>query len=123
MYGDETVQLVRNNLVHNLSWSDVEVLEKSTFDDGLALQVIRAQPSNEVSQDDAQDRNADGFEYIVPIEMSQHLASWLTVKMMEDIFVKMLPLGTKRFIMAVVSDDGTVMFYYVYEGVHKPRRN
>ena len=120
---DELVILVRRNLVHCQLWTEVELSDSKMQWEDQTLKVLSGKPSLKVSQDDASLGNADQKEYILPVELSQYRDGFLTVECIDKVFNKLCPVGTKRIILAIVNDDGTIVFYYVYEGLRKPRKN
>jgi len=65
------------------------------------------------------------IEWVVPM----HLSEKLTLKQLAEVFDSVElsePLAEgrcKRLLMAIVHDDSTVVYYFVHDGIVKPRQN
>lgn len=112
MHNNHIVKLVRNNLVHQQLWNDVQEIKLSEID----LWVMRGMPPHKLSNDDP----SLEAEYILPVELSQYNPGELTLKIMSQIFAE---LGCKRITLGIANDDGTVVYYFIYKGLHKPKKN
>ncbi|AAS52055.1 ADR135Wp [Eremothecium gossypii ATCC 10895] len=104
--------LVRNNLVHYQQWSDVEVVPLRD------REALRGRPAQKLSNDDEE----IGVEYVLPVELSQYRSSGVTLEALDKVFSQ-LPASCKRVVLAISSDDGTVVYYTVYQGLQRPRKN
>ena len=103
---------VRTNLVHYNLWQDVELHDMEGWT------VIRGTPSTKLDS-----RDADGVpEWVVARTMSDpelsvgEIATWFN-----DIEKK--HPRPARVTVGIEQDDGTVVYYFVHEGVVKPRQN
>ncbi|EDO15887.1 hypothetical protein Kpol_1019p7 [Vanderwaltozyma polyspora DSM 70294] len=117
---NETLKLVRNNLVHNLLWKEVEICDETISFEGEVLQLIVGRPVHD--GEDIHETKV-GKEYVLPVEMSQYQDGYLTLECIDQVFSKLCPSEVERIILAIANDDGTVVFYYIYKGLHKPRKN
>ncbi|CAR21541.1 Sen15p [Lachancea thermotolerans CBS 6340] len=112
MDNQHIIKLVRNNLVHQQLWDDVEEAKLEDTD----AWVLRGLPPHKLSNDDPQ----LDHEWILPIELSQYKPGKLTLELMDKIFSE---LKCRRVTLGIVNDDGTVVYYFIYKGLHKPKRN
>ncbi|CCC71630.1 hypothetical protein NCAS_0H03200 [Naumovozyma castellii] len=121
----ELEELVKNNLLHFQLWSNVQVQNEYIPWKGMELRLLTGKPSQKLSNDD-ENLGTDGTlmtEYILPINMSQYKTEFITIQCLDMIFEKLCPEYVKRLVLAIVSDDGTTVFYFAYKGIHKPKRN
>lgn len=128
--------MVRDSLVHFHSWTDVRLGEKSLKWEGSDIRLLSGTPPHRLSNDD-NDTTAPGsssggvesnntesaLEYILPVSMTQYKNEHITLECMDLIFEKLCDATTKRLVMAIINDDGTIVFYFIYKGIHKPRKN
>lgn len=119
---------VRQNLVHFHQWNTVELTPNSLpWKNDRLIQVLTGRPPNKLSNDD-QEQEVDGrkipqIEYILPVEMSQYKEGYLTIECMDQVFEKLCPSDLNRILLAIVNDDGTVLYYFAHKGIYKPKRN
>ncbi|OBA22394.1 hypothetical protein METBIDRAFT_39931 [Metschnikowia bicuspidata var. bicuspidata NRRL YB-4993] len=103
---------VEKNLVHYNLWTDVRVFRK---DDRFA--VLQGQPPSKLAENDAMQP-----EWVVPKSMNDVKCSMAEIAAWFD-YVATISERPKRVTMAIVQDDGTVVYYFVHDGVTAPRQN
>lgn len=116
------VQLVRNNLLYYQLWTNVCVNAEQLNWRGQIFQVITGRPSHKLSNDAAAGGDTK-LECVLPVEMCDYKNSDFTLECLDQVFTKLCNKDCKRLTLAIVNNDGTVMFYFVYKGIHKPKRN
>lgn len=110
---------VKTNLSHYNLWTDVR--EHSIKD--LSLEILSGIPPSKLDSNDIENQR----EWIIPKLMS-HKAN-LTLKEINSWFVSISNLvesnnsRPKRVTIGLVNDDGTVVYYFIHDGVVKPRQN
>ncbi|AGO11900.1 AaceriADR135Wp [[Ashbya] aceris (nom. inval.)] len=109
---EDLTALVRNNLVHYQQWSGVEVVPLGD------REALCGRPAQKLSNDD----DEIGVEYVLPLQLSQYRSSGVTLEALDKVF-NQLPASCKRVVLAISSDDGTVVYYTVYQGLRRPRKN
>ena len=114
------IGLVRDNLAYCQFWADLCVCERTLAWRDQTLRLISGRPSQKLSHDDEEEIET---EYVLPVEMSQYRKGYVTLECLDKVFGQLCPATARRLTLAIVSDDGTVAFYYVYRGLHKPKRN
>ncbi|CCE90847.1 Sen15p TDEL_0B07180 [Torulaspora delbrueckii] len=114
------VTLVRNNLAHYQLWADVVISDRTMAWRDQTLCLITGRPTQKLSHDD---EDEIATEYVLPVEMSQYKGGYVTLECLDKVFDQLCPTTAKRLTLAIVNDDGTVAFYFVYKGLHKPKRN
>ncbi|CCH59893.1 hypothetical protein TBLA_0C00770 [Henningerozyma blattae CBS 6284] len=102
---DEKLELVRNNLVHYQQWEDVRVSPASFQWEGENIQLIIGKPSN-----------SEREECVLPVEYSQYQESLLTTNLIDATFTNLVSEEFERIVLAIIGDDGTVVFYYITRG-------
>ncbi|CCK71454.1 Sen15p KNAG_0H00380 [Huiozyma naganishii CBS 8797] len=115
-------ELVEKSLIHLQLWKDVVVEDKLVVWKGVPVRLLTGCPPHVLSHDE---KPADGIgrEYILPVNMTQYKEEQVTLAFLDIVFSELCAKDTKRIILAIVNTDGTVVFYFVYNGVHKPKRN
>lgn len=106
----DLAKVVQTNLVHYNLWADVEVVQLG------ALVALRGSAPN------ALPGATTNFEYVVPVAMASGKTSMAE---MDSWFAALGQYATRppRVVLALVNDDGTVVYYFVSDGVSKPRQN
>ncbi|AMD20889.1 HDR147Wp [Eremothecium sinecaudum] len=110
---DGLVRLVRDNLVYYHLWTNVKALPIR------AGHVLGGLPPSQLSNDDSEITT----EYVYPVQLKQYKSGNLTLQLLDEIFVDLQDVSCKRIILGIVNDDGTVVYYTVYKGLHKPKKN
>ncbi|QLL34204.1 hypothetical protein HG536_0G00610 [Torulaspora globosa] len=119
--GDGTiVRLVRDNLAYCQFWTELCVCDRTLAWRDQTLHLISGRPTQKLSHDGDEEIHT---EYVLPVEMSQYKKGYVTLECLDKVFCQMCPPSASRLTLAIVSNDGTVAFYYVYKGLHKPKRN
>lgn len=100
------------NLVHYNLWHDVNFHKL----DG--VQILSGIPPNHLVEHDLDNQ----VEWVVPQTMDTPSVSMDTIG---EWFDKVAEHSNrpKRITMAIVNDDGTIVYYFVHDGVIKPRQN
>lgn len=111
--------LVRENLAYFQFWTEVKLEERSLTWRGTQLRLVSGIPPNKLSNDDPEIQR----EYILPVNMTQYKEEFITLECLDLIFEQLCGSETKRIIFGIVNSDGTVVFYLVYKGLHKPKKN
>ncbi|CEP62791.1 Sen15p LALA0_S06e03928g [Lachancea lanzarotensis] len=108
-------ELVTSNLTHQQLWDAVKAhkLSNSVNSD---IWVVNGCPPHKLSNDDVELTN----EWILPVELQQYDRGSLTLELADQIFAE---LRCRRIILGIVNDDGTVVYYFMYKGLHKPKKN
>ncbi|BAO41475.1 tRNA-splicing endonuclease subunit SEN15 [Kluyveromyces marxianus] len=109
---------VYKNLLYQQLWTEVEVKRYGEVD------IVCGKPSHRLTNDDADDEDMllEGKEYVYPLQMHQYKGSGLTIEVLGRLFSQ-LPEKLKRLTLGIVNDDGTIVYYFVYKGVRKPKKN
>ncbi|EGW34976.1 uncharacterized protein SPAPADRAFT_58100 [Spathaspora passalidarum NRRL Y-27907] len=103
---------VKINLTHYNQWSDVVIHAVSN-----ELFAISGKPPQKLD-----DKEID-VEWIVPKTNSN---SKLSVDEINQWFKRIAEIHgnpPQRIAIAVVNDDGTIVYYFIHEGIVKPRQN
>lgn len=130
LVGDERNALenmVLTNLEHFHLWNDIQKEKKTLNWRKSQLKLLSGLPPHPLSNDN-HDSDADSNEnilreYILPVNMTQYKEEFITLECLDLIFDKLCPAKVKRIILAIVNTDGTTVFYFVYKGIHKPKKN
>ncbi|CAI4049506.1 hypothetical protein SUVZ_13G1940 [Saccharomyces uvarum] len=125
----DIISLVKNNLLYFQMWTEVELLQDVLPWKGNNLNLLKGRPPHKLSND-AEDTGGDKGpspiqqpEFILPINMSQYKENFLTLECLSRIFTQLGDSTTERILLAIINDDGTIVYYFVYKGVRKPKRN
>lgn len=107
-------QVKQNLLFHNL-WTQVTEIELSQD------VLIRGKPKEKLLNDET-NQDESTFEIVLPIRLSSELTMQrlhLIFKELEDLQQK----RPKRILVGIVNDDSTVVYYFIHDGVYKPKKN
>lgn len=115
-------RMVRDNLLLFQLWKDVTILEKSIIFNSKKITLVTGIPPNRLSNDDIENETIER-EYLLPVSMTQYKEEYITMECLDRVFKELCPEGTSRIILAIVNTDGTIVFYFIYNGLHKPRKN
>ncbi|CAI4048109.1 Sen15p SKDI_13G1890 [Saccharomyces kudriavzevii IFO 1802] len=124
----DIISLVKNNLLFFQMWTEVEILQEVISWKENKLNLLRGRPPHKLSNDtDAEDDESpvptQPLEFILPINMSQYKEYFLTLECLTKIFAQLSNPSTERILLAIINDDGTIVYYFIYKGVRKPKRN
>lgn len=111
--------LVKDNLSYFQYWTDVQLEDKILPWKGTDLRLVSGIPPNKLSNDDPEIQK----EYILPVNMTQHKEEFITLECLDLVFEKLCDKDTKRIILGIVNSDGTIVYYFIYNGIHKPKKN
>lgn len=103
---------VATNLVHYNLWHDVKVHEHKD------IHILSGIPPNRLDEHDLDNQ----VEWVVPQAMDLSSVSMDAIGRWFDV-VANLTCRPKRLTLAVVNEDSTVVYYFVHDGVVKPRQN
>lgn len=106
--------LVFVDLVHHHLWTETELVKLGDFS------IVCGRPSQQLSNDD--EAHSDSKEFVYPILMSQYASSRFSMSHLDHIFSH-LPQDAKRLTLGIVNDDGTIVYYFIYKGLRKPKKN
>lgn len=104
-------QVKENLLFHNL-WTEVSEIQLSKE------ALLTGKPKEKLLADEEKNE----YEIVLPIK----LTSELSVRRLNNIFNELeLLKGSrpKRILAGIVNDDSTVVYYFVHDGVYKPKKN
>lgn len=102
------MSVVAKNLVHQQLWHDVSTFQRNGYS------FCKGTPPKKLHPDDLEPVQE---EIILETRTS---AKW-TVAQWVDIFEIVSP--AQRIVMAMVTDDSTVVYYIIYKGLQVPRKN
>ncbi|CDO96538.1 unnamed protein product [Kluyveromyces dobzhanskii CBS 2104] len=126
MNGENTAlcNAVFTNLVYQQLWTETKIVD---FGD---VSVVCGIPSHKLTNDqndtetegDGQASTATEKHFVYPILMHQYKNSGLTMNTIDHVFSQ-LPNTLKRLTLGIVNDDGTIVYYFIYKGLRKPKKN
>lgn len=110
----DLARVIRENLVHYNRWTDVEIHELVSDDPFLS-----GVPPNKLDEHDTENQT----EWVLPRLMSAH--EHVSPKELAAAFAAIAEVAERprRITLAIASDDGLVVYYFVHDGVVKPRQN
>lgn len=111
----DPVDQVRTNLIHYNLWTDVAIHNLGQLG---TTRLLAGTPPNRLAEHDEDSQ----LEWVVATSMEKESVSMATIESWFDAVARVAP-RPKRITMAAVNDDGTVVFYFVHDGVIKPRQN
>ncbi|KAG5355863.1 tRNA-splicing endonuclease subunit SEN15 [Yarrowia sp. B02] len=103
---------IKTNLVHQHLWTDVVIHNTALTD------LVHGTPPKTLHPDDPEIRS----EWLVPARSND---DW-TIKQWDECFKAAEGVAGKdvdRMLMAIVDNDSTIVYYFVYKGLVKPRKN
>lgn len=110
------VETVRTNLIHYNQWNTVSYFTIST--DKGPVCILQGTPSAVLPSSDKIEP-----EWVVPVLMLSKKTSGTEIAQWFKGIASETGTRPKRITMAMVNDDGTVLYYFVHDGVVKPRQN
>ncbi|ODV62273.1 Sen15p ASCRUDRAFT_74692 [Ascoidea rubescens DSM 1968] len=132
---------VKQNLVYYNLWSNAKEVPIVVSDSKCF--VLKALPPSDFSSSSSDSLNfkfsklqeaekdssvgSDGreeYEYILPVDMDDKI----TMKFLDDCFEQIkiserIASRPNRIILGMVNDDSTIVYYFVHDGIAKPRKN
>ncbi|KAI0180881.1 tRNA-splicing endonuclease subunit Sen15 [Hypoxylon sp. FL1284] len=139
-YIDHLAASVLDNLRYQHDWTELQLLSHSPADNsllprplitGLPPRQLYLHPDDQIemlkSHADPEDRILETpvVEWVLPIHLSE---KW-TLRSFANVFDSMPPQASaapdrvKRVLLATVHDDSTVVYYFMHDGIVKPRQN
>ncbi|SCU90210.1 LAMI_0E01090g1_1 [Lachancea mirantina] len=106
------IRLVSTNLAFEQLWDNVRETQLTN----LNCWILTGRPAHKLSNDD--DDICD--EWVLPVELLQYRCGRLTLEILDTVFHS---VKSERITLAIVSDDGTIVYYFIYKGLHKPKKN
>ncbi|CDK24402.1 unnamed protein product [Kuraishia capsulata CBS 1993] len=126
------MEIIAQNLVHFHLWTSIQTFPKSSAK-GTPHGVVRGVPPKKLSEttsisstgetESSTTDKPDGDtseEWVLPLSISDKL----TVENIEQIFESIRSVGSyrpKRIIAGLLDDDGSVVYYFIHDGLVKPR--
>lgn len=113
---------VRTNLVHFQNWSDVKICNEELQWRERTIRLLSGIPQTPLANGDSDSDGNPVTEFLLPVNLAQYKSDFITIECLDLIFERLCKSDTKRIILSIVNDDGTIVFYFVYKGVHKPKK-
>ncbi|KAI1494767.1 tRNA-splicing endonuclease subunit Sen15 [Biscogniauxia mediterranea] len=131
---------VFDNLKHQHDWTELQIVTHSPVDNsllprpiisGLPPRRLYLHPDDQIEMIRSHRNSGEPVDETPEIEwvLPTHLAEKWTLKSFASVFDSMpseppSTLGRpKRIILATVHDDSTVVYYFMHDGIVKPRQN
>lgn len=105
------IEQVKANLIHYNHWTSIKVHE--------GLNVLSGVPPLKLDLDDPDEMR----EWVIPKSMDD---KQLRLTEIESWFARIAQEATlrpKRVTIGLVNDDGTIVYYFIHDGIVKPRQN
>lgn len=109
----ELAQRVHTNLVHYNQWNDVAI------ELTLMGPVLRGTPPDKLDGRD----DLILQEWVVPKQVTDQTVSVTQINQWFEAIATVAKLRPARVTMAIEGADGTIVYYFVHDGVTKPRQN
>ncbi|KAK6456277.1 tRNA-splicing endonuclease subunit Sen15 [Scheffersomyces xylosifermentans] len=106
---------VQTNLIHYNFWTKVKI-----HDINNGLKAVIGLPPSKLDSNDEEDQP----EWVIPRSLVSN--SSISVKEINEWFTGIAILEEKRpkrITIGIVNDDGTVVYYFIHDGIVKPRQN
>ncbi|CAJ2506900.1 Uu.00g080860.m01.CDS01 [Anthostomella pinea] len=134
------VDTVLDNLQYQHDWTQLQVLTHSPVDgsplprpliSGLPLRRLYLHPDDQLEMLKAHPKPEDRLPETPEIEwvLPTHLAEKWSLKSFASVFDSMpaqapsRPERPKRILLATIHDDSTIVYYFMHDGLVKPRQN
>ncbi|KAI1801608.1 tRNA-splicing endonuclease subunit Sen15 [Daldinia bambusicola] len=139
-YVQHLAESVFDNLQYQHDWTELQILTHSPVDNsplprplisGLPPRRLYLHPDDQIeilkTHPNPEDRIPETpiVEWVLPV----HLAEKWTLKAFASVFDSMPPetsagpARAKRVLLATVHNDSTVVYYFMHDGIVKPRQN
>lgn len=102
---------IQTNLTHFHLWNDLSQIDVET--DRGTVKIVKGTPPEKLLSEDTEAKE----EYILPSATED---KW-TIRQWNQVFTKLN--NPKRMLMAMVTNDGTIVYYFVNNGLAKPKKN
>lgn len=112
---------VKSNLIHHNLWSSVESHEILNYDDNKMI-ILRGKPPAKLEAGDAD----NSTEWVIPKLMVSKQD--LNIAEIDNWFAQISHIldprvRPPRITIGLVNDDATVVYYFIHDGIVKPRQN
>lgn len=112
---------VKTNLVHHNLWNNVESHEILNYNDN-NMTILRGKPPAKLEASDAD----NSTEWVIPKLMGSK--NDMKITEIDNWFVQISQLSDprirpQRITIGLVNDDATVVYYFIHDGIVKPRQN
>lgn len=118
MSPDTLVSQVRLNLIHYNLWTDV-VSHEIIQDDQIPIKILSGIPPQKLDSLDPEKLR----EWVIPRLLSHPKLSAVTIRSWFAGIQEITEMPPKRVTAGILHDDGTVVYYFVHDGIVKPRQN
>lgn len=113
-------QQVADNLAYQHNWKNVEIFQIPGLNTTLPIYLCAGEPPEKLHPDDEAVRRE--------VVLATRLKGKFTVSLWNHVFIQLNALfGSAntlgRVTMAMVADDSTVTYYFVNDGLIKPKKN
>lgn len=108
-----TLQQVKQNLVFYNLWTDVHEISLSTET------VLKGTPNNKLLGDEVEEGQP---EIVLPVQIDEAVSPRRLNSVFEELQLQH-GVRPKRLVLGIVNDEGTVVYYFVHDGVAKPKKN
>ncbi|KAI0480609.1 tRNA-splicing endonuclease subunit Sen15 [Xylariaceae sp. FL0804] len=136
----QLADLVLDNLQYQHDWTQLRLLTHSPADgsplprplvSGLPPRRLYLHPDDQVAMLQAYPRPEDRVPETPEVEwvLPTHLAESWTLESFATVFDSMpaprpvAPARPKRILLAAIHDDSTIVYYFMHDGIVKPRQN
>lgn len=109
---DIDAQHVKTNLIHYNLWTTV-----STHTTGV-LTLLSGKPPQKLNINDQENQ----LEWVMPIKYNIDITISQINSWFESIEI-LCSSRPKRVTVGIINDDGTIVYYFIHDGVVKPRQN
>ncbi|KAI2639614.1 tRNA-splicing endonuclease subunit Sen15 [Hypomontagnella submonticulosa] len=140
-YAEHLATSVLDNLRYQHEWTELQILTHSPVDNsplprpmisGLPPRRLYLHPDDQIEMlkshtnpEQPIPETPPEVEWVLPA----HLAEKWTLRAFADVFDSMPPQTStapdrvKRILLATIHDDSTVVYYFMHDGIVKPRQN
>lgn len=104
-------QVKQNLLFYNL-WTDVSEIQLNNDT------LLQGKPKEKLLNDE----ELNNHEIVLPIKISTKLTVNKLDGLFKDLEIK-LSQRPKRIVVGIINDDSTIVYYFIHDGVYKPKKN
>ncbi|KAI2612431.1 tRNA-splicing endonuclease subunit Sen15 [Hypoxylon fragiforme] len=131
---------VLDNLRYQHDWTDLQIITHSPVDNsllprplisGLPPHQLYLHPDDQIEMLKSHQKPKDNVTEAPLVEwvLPTHLAEKWTLRSFASVFDSMPPQAStspdraKRVLLATIHDDSTIVYYFMHDGIVKPRQN